>query len=61
MIFDTKPISLCYNYLNTRGVYMMDRLIDEIYVNMNNNCFLTALSTALSIPDICGKAEYPNL
>lgn len=40
---------------------MIDRLIDEIYVSMNNNCFLTALTTALSIPDICGKAEYPNL
>ena len=40
---------------------MIDRLIDEIYVSMNNNCFLTALTTALSIPDICGKAEYSNL
>lgn len=40
---------------------MMNRIIDEIYVSMNNNCFLSALTTALSIPDICGKAEYPNL
>lgn len=40
---------------------MINRIIDEINVCMNNNCFLAALSTALTLPDICGRAEYGNI
>lgn len=39
---------------------MIDRIIDEIKVCLNSNCFLVALNSALTLPDICGKAEYPN-
>lgn len=37
---------------------MINRIIEEIKVCLHNNCYLAALSTALTIPDICGKAEY---
>ena len=37
---------------------MINRIIDEMKVSLNNNCFIAALSTALTLPDICGRAEY---
>ena len=37
---------------------MINRIIEEINVCMNNNCYLAALSTALTLPDVCGLAEY---
>ena len=37
---------------------MIKRLIKEINVCLNNNCILAALSTALTLPDICGIAAY---
>ncbi len=40
---------------------MVNRIIEEVYVCLNSNCFLAALSTALTLPDICGKAEYGNI
>ena len=40
---------------------MIDRIIDEINVCLNSNCFLVALNMALTLPDICGKAEYPEI
>ena len=40
---------------------MVNRIIEEIYVCLNSNCFLAALSTALTLPDICGKAEYGDI
>lgn len=40
---------------------MVNRLINEINVSLNNGCFMAALSLALTIPDICAKAEYPEL
>ncbi len=40
---------------------MINRIIGEINVCMNNNCFLAAFSTALTIPDICGQAEYGEI
>lgn len=40
---------------------MIDRIIDEIKVCINSNCFLAALSTALTLPDICGRTEYGNV
>lgn len=39
---------------------MLLMLIDDINKALDNNCFFSALSLALTIPDICGKAEYPN-
>lgn len=40
---------------------MVNQLIKEINLALDNNLYLVALNTALILPDICGKAEYPNL
>ena len=40
---------------------MILKLIEEINKCLDNNCYLVALSSALTLPDICGKAEYPNM
>ena len=39
---------------------MLLTIIKEIKRCVSNDCYLAALSTALTIPDICGKAEYAN-
>ena len=39
---------------------MLCRIIDEIIKSIENECFIAALALALTIPDICGKAEYPS-
>ena len=39
---------------------MIDQITNEIYSSLKNENFLAALSLALTLPDICGKAEYPN-
>lgn len=39
---------------------MLNRIINEIYRSLENECFIAALSLALTIPDICGKVEYPT-
>lgn len=39
---------------------MVNRIIKDIESSLKNECFLAALALALTLPDICGKAEYPN-
>ncbi len=39
---------------------MLNRIVDEIDHCIKNECFIAALSLALTLPDICGKAEYPK-
>ena len=39
---------------------MIKQLLKEIDACVQNNCFYTALMAALTIPDACGKIEYPN-
>ena len=39
---------------------MVEKLIKEISVGLHNHCYISALTTALTLPDICGKAKYPN-
>ena len=39
---------------------MVQRIVDDIRTALDNDLFFAALSTALTLPDICGKAEYPN-
>lgn len=39
---------------------MIQRIIDEINIALENQLYLLALSAALTLPDVCGKAEYPN-
>jgi len=38
---------------------MIDKLIEEINLALDNNLYIIALNTSLTLPDICGKAEYP--
>ena len=40
---------------------MVNQLIKEINLALDNNLYLVALNTALTLPDICGRAEYPDL
>ena len=39
---------------------MINNLIADLNKALDNNCFLSALSLALTLPDICGKAKFPN-
>ncbi len=39
---------------------MITKLIEEINVALSYNLYFAALSLALTLPDICGKAEYPD-
>lgn len=40
---------------------MINRLVQEINSTLDSNLYLIALNTALTLPDICGKAEYPKI
>lgn len=40
---------------------MLERIIQEINSSLENGCFVSALALGLTLPDICGKAEYPSL
>ena len=39
---------------------MLTRIVNEIRSSIQNENYIAALSLALILPDICGKAEYPN-
>lgn len=39
---------------------MVQRIVDDIRAALDHDLYFVALSTALTLPDICGKAEYPN-
>lgn len=39
---------------------MINKLITEINEALSHNLYFAALSLALTLPDICGKAEYPE-
>ena len=39
---------------------MIQALVDEIRKAMDNDLLLVALSTALTLPDVCGKVAFPN-
>ena len=40
---------------------MILRIIDEIEKALSHDLYFAALNLALTLPDICGKAEHPNL
>ena len=40
---------------------MINYIIKEIDISIKNECYLSALALALTLPDICGKVEYPEL
>ena len=37
---------------------MIERMIDEVERCIQNNCYIAALTIAITLPDSCGKAEY---
>lgn len=39
---------------------MMLKLIDDVNKALDADCYYSALALALTFPDICGKAEYPQ-
>lgn len=39
----------------------MDKLIEEIMSSLDNKNYLSALALTLTLPDICGKIEYPEM
>ena len=39
---------------------MIITLIEEINKSLSHNLYFSALSLALTLPDICGKAEFPG-
>ena len=39
---------------------MIERLAKEIGISLKNKCYMSALTMSAMIPDICGKAEYPE-
>lgn len=38
---------------------MILRIIDETEKALSHDLYFAALNLALTLPDICGKAEYP--
>ena len=39
---------------------MVQRIVDDIRAALDHDLYFVALSTALTLPDVCGKVEYPN-
>lgn len=39
---------------------MIDRIVQDIRGALDNNLYFAALNSALTLPDICGQAEYPS-
>ena len=40
---------------------MINRIIKEIKVALDNECYMVALMSALTLPDACGRAEYGDI
>ncbi len=40
---------------------MLIKLVEDIERAIEHECYFSALALALTLPDICGKAEYPKL
>ena len=41
-------------------IFLIDRIIREIREAQSRGLYLSALALALTLPDTCGKAEYPH-
>lgn len=39
---------------------MIEMLVNQINKSLEKGCYITALVSAIIIPDICGKAEFPE-
>lgn len=41
-------------------IYLIDQIAHEIRAALSHGLYLSALALALTLPDTCGKAEYPG-
>ena len=41
-------------------ICLINRIVHEIRMALSHELYLSALALALTLPDTCGKAEYPN-
>ena len=39
---------------------MLFRMIEDVHKALDAEAYMAALTLALTIPDVCGRAEYPN-
>ncbi len=39
---------------------MIEQYVNDIYNALHNKCYYSALALTLTLPDMCGMAEYPN-
>lgn len=46
--------------MNKESNSIFEQIIKEINICLEHECFMSALGMALTLPDICGKAEYPT-
>ena len=40
---------------------MVEKIVEEIRIALENKLYFVALNSALTLPDICGKAEFSNM
>ena len=40
---------------------MLSYIVKEVRESIENEHFIAALALVMTLPDICGKAEYPSL
>lgn len=40
---------------------MINQMVNDINIALECGAYFSALSLTLTVPDVCGKAEYPNL
>lgn len=53
--------TLEYSFLNNcEFCIMVDKLVSDIRKALDNDLYYAAIVTALTLPDICGKAAFPN-
>lgn len=46
--------------MRKEAIYLIDRIVHEIRTALSHELYLSALALALTLPDTCGKAEYPD-
>ena len=52
---------MCYWQKGGYYFLMLNRIINDVNKALDNEAYFAAIALILTIPDICGKAEYPNL
>lgn len=42
------------------GAILLEQIIDDVNRALDNEAYIAALTLVLTLPDICGKAQYPE-